>query len=79
MSYSTIFTNLHTTRDIRESRPPVSGVGMTSIKVGTEEISFNVAIESEELAEMARRAASNKSQSSKFGALRVEVISRRRL
>ncbi len=82
MTYSTIFTNLHTTREIREvqSTPlPTGGESQTLVKVGTEELSFNVAIESDELADMARRAAHNKSRTSKWGALMVEIISRRRL
>jgi len=48
MTYSTIFTNHHTTRDITEKRECKFSNGATgweSVKVGTEEITFNVAVD----------------------------------
>jgi hypothetical protein len=82
MSYFTIFNNQHTTRDITEQQArkfPSGATGWESVKVGTEEVTFNVAVDSEQLAQMARIAARNKSQKCKDGAVLVEVVTRRRL
>ncbi|HZW05367.1 MAG TPA: hypothetical protein VFF58_00535 [Candidatus Nitrosotalea sp.] len=82
MSYLTIFANQQTKRDLHEQQPTkyASGAtGWTSVKVGEEEVVFNVAVDSEQLAQMARIAARNKSQKCKDGAVLVEVVSRRRL
>jgi hypothetical protein len=82
MTYSTIFTNAITKRDIQEQKPRQFSNGATgweSVKVGEEEVIFNVAIDKEQLAQMARIAARNKSQKCKDGAVLVEVVTRRRL
>lgn len=82
MAYVTIFTNHQTTRDIGEQQARKFSTGATgweTVKVGTEEVVFNVAVDPEQLAQMARIAARNKSQKCKDGAVLVEVVSRRRL
>jgi heme O synthase-like polyprenyltransferase len=82
MDYVSIFANQYTTRDITESKPDTfasGATGWTLVKVGTEEVVFNVAIDRDQLAQMARTAARNKSQRCKDGAVLVEVVSRKRL
>lgn len=82
MTYLTIFTNQKAIRDITEQqeRKFASGAtGWETVKVGTEEVTFNVAIDSEQIAQMARIAARNKSQRCKDGAVLVEVVTRKRL
>ena len=80
--YSTIFTNQRTKRDVTEQQKREFPSGAHSyewVKVGEEEVVFNVALDTEQLAQMARIAARNKSQRCKDGAVLVEVVSRRRL
>ena len=82
MSYSTIFTNQRTKRDVceQQARKFSSGAtGWESVKVGEEEVIFNVAVDAELLAQMARVAVRNKNQKCKDGAVLVEVVTRRRL
>lgn len=76
--YKTVFTKQRAVREIRERKTTDRG-GFTTEKVGEEEVIFNVAVEPAELANMARRAAANKSQRCKDGAVLVEVVTRRRL
>jgi hypothetical protein len=82
--YTTVFLNLHTTRDITEKREckfAGGASGWETVKVGTEEVTYNVAVDfdSEQIAQMARIAARNKSQKCKNGAILVEVVTRGRL
>lgn len=82
MSYTTIYTNQHTIRYIHENRATTyasGATGFTSVKVGEEEVIFNVAIDPEQLDQMAHTAARNKIQQCKDGALLVEIVSRKRL
>lgn len=82
MSYQTIFSNRRVTHDVTETRHTQTEAGSkitTSIKVGSEEVIYNVAIDLEELDQMAHRASHNKSQRSKDGAVLVEIVRRRRL
>lgn len=80
--YKTIFANLKTTREIHENQKttfPSGATGWTSVQVGTEEVTFNVAVDPWQLEQMARIAARNKSQKCKDGAVLVEVVTRKRL
>jgi hypothetical protein len=82
MIYATIFTNQYTKRDITEQQKrefPSGAHGYEWVKVGEEEVIYNVALDSQQLAQMARIAARNKSQKCKDGAVLVEVVTRRRL
>lgn len=80
--YQTIFTNLRVVREIYESRKETNAAGAAvwnSIKVGDEEVIYNVAVDPDVLATMGRHAARNKSQQCKDGAVLVEVVTRKRL
>ena len=82
MNYLTIFTNKTSTREIKQTQKkeyPGGGVGFTSVVVGKEEVTFNVAIDTGDLMLMADKAARNKSQRCKAGPVLVEVVRRKRL
>lgn len=82
IEYTVIFTNVKTQREIHENQKyqhPSGAMGWNSVKVGDEEVVFNVAIDKSQLAQMARIAARNKSQKCKDGAVLVEIVKRTRL
>jgi hypothetical protein len=81
VNYQTIFTNRRTVRDLTEQKRnelPSGGHSYTWEKVGEEEVVYNVAVDIDQLAQMGRLAARNKSQKCKDGALLVEVVTRKR-
>lgn len=67
-------------REIRKRVPLTGpGQGFTTIPDGKEEVWFSTSIYPDQLQEMARKAAANKSGICRDGALEVRVISRNRL
>ncbi len=74
-----IFKKTRTTRQLYKQQPSVSGKGTISVRDGDEEIFFQTSLDWDELNEMARKAAGNKSEKSHDGPVIVKVVERRRL
>lgn len=82
MSWSTIFQNQRVAREIHKQVIVENSSGQKvwhDEKIGDEEVIYNVAVDPDQLAQMARIAARNKSQRCKDGAVLVEIVTRRRL
>jgi len=74
-----IYPRTVTTRPTRRHAPlEGEGVGFTSVPDGIEELVYETRIDLDALNALARKAAGNKAQRARAGALQVRIIDRRK-
>jgi hypothetical protein len=84
MNNQVVYPRLRTTRELRKHVPATfapgsTGRGITSVPDGTEEIYYEVSLDTTGLAIMARKAAGSTGQKSVDGPVTVKVLKRTRL
>ena len=79
MAYTVIYREMETTRQLRRTEKTGDSLGWRTVSDGLEKIVYEVEADFELVQGMARRAAANKSGECRDGALRVRVVSRRRV
>ena len=75
-----VFPRTRIVRAVRKRVPPAGpGKGFTTEPDGEEELYYSTSVDLEELHQLARRAAQNKSGKAVDGSLEVRILERRRL